>query len=70
MAPLGALMSGALAGPLGAPATIALGGIACIGGGLIFGLRLPQLRGPARELIVAQQMAAGSPPDEATRATS
>lgn len=70
MAPLGALVSGALAGPLGAPTTVALGGVVCIGGGLIFGLRLPQLRGPARELIVAQQMAAGGPPDEATRAAS
>ena len=70
MAPLGALMAGALAEPLGAPATVAMGGTICIGGGLIFGLRLPQLRGPARELIVAQQMAAGAPPDESTRATS
>jgi MFS family permease len=70
MAPLGALMAGALAQPLGAPTTVAIGGVACILGGLTFGLRLPVLRGPARELIVAQQMAAGSPPDEATRTTS
>ena len=70
MAPLGALMAGALAQPLGAPTTVAIGGIACIVGGLTFGLRLPVLRGPARELIVAQQMAAGGPPDEATRPTS
>jgi MFS family permease len=70
MAPLGALMAGALAEPIGAPATVAIGGAVCIGGGLIFGLRLPQLRGPARELIVAQQMAAGGPPDEVTRASS
>jgi MFS family permease len=70
MAPLGALMAGALAQPLGATTTVAIGGVACILGGLTFGLRLPVLRGPARELIVAQQMAAGSPPDEATRTTS
>jgi MFS family permease len=70
MAPMGSLMAGALAAPLGAPVTVAIGGIACIGGGLIFGLRIPQLRGPARELIVAQQMAAGGPADEATRPTS
>jgi len=70
MAPLGALMAGALAAPLGAPATVAIGGTVCIAGGLIFGLRIPQLRGPARELIVAQQMSAGAPPDEATRASS
>jgi MFS family permease len=70
MAPLGALTAGALASPLGAPATVALGGAACIAGGLIFGASLPALRGPARELIVAQQLSAGAPPDEATRAES
>jgi MFS family permease len=70
MAPLGALVAGSLATPLGAPATVAIGGAACIAGGIVFGSRLPRLRGPARELIVAQQMAAGAPPDEATRAAS
>jgi hypothetical protein len=52
--------------PLGAPATVAIGGAVCIAGGLIFGARLPRLRGRARELIVVQQLAAGVPPDEAT----
>jgi MFS family permease len=70
MAPIGALMAGALADPLGAPATVAIGGAVCIAGGLIFGARLPSLRGPARELIVAQQVSAGGPPDDALRATS
>ena len=70
MAPLGALMAGVLATRLGAPATVAAGGVVCIAGGLVFGAGLPQLRGPARDLIVAQQMAAGGPPDEATRPTS
>ena len=70
MAPLGARMAGFLATRLGAPATVAAGGVVCIAGGLVFGAGLPQLRGPARDLIVAQQMAAGGPPDEATRPTS
>jgi MFS family permease len=65
MAPMGALMAGALAAPLGAPITVALGGAACIAGGIVFGARLPTLRGPARELIVAQQLSAGAPPDDA-----
>jgi MFS family permease len=69
MAPLGALMAGALAAPLGAPATVAIGGAVCIAGGLLFGARLPALRGPARELIIAQQPSAGAPPDDAIRAT-
>jgi MFS family permease len=64
MAPLGALMAGALAEPLGAPLTVAVGGIISIVGGAIFAANLPQLRGPARQLIVAQQMAAGAPADE------
>jgi MFS family permease len=70
MAPVGSLMAGALAAPLGAPVTVAIGGAACIVGGLVFARRLPRLRGPARELIVAQQMAAGGPADEATRPAS
>ncbi|MFL6281225.1 MAG: MFS transporter [Vicinamibacterales bacterium] len=66
MAPVGALVAGALAAPLGAPATVALGGAICIAGGLLFGAGLPHLREPARELIVAQQLAAGSPAEEVT----
>ena len=66
MAPVGALVAGALAAPLGAPATVALGGAICTAGGLVFGAGLPRLRGPARELIVAQQLAAGSPAEEVT----
>jgi len=66
MAPMGALVAGALAAPLGAPATVAIGGSICAVGGVVFGARLPRLRGPARKLIVAQQLSAGSPADEAT----
>lgn len=66
MAPLGALIAGALASPLGAPRTVALGGSICMAGGVLFGIGLPRLRGPARELILAQQLAAGSPAEEVT----
>jgi len=65
MAPMGSLMAGSLAAPLGAPATVALGGVACLVAGAAFGARLPALRGPARTLIAAQQVSAGAPPDEA-----
>ncbi len=61
MAPLGALMAGTLADPIGAPATVAIGGVICIGGGAWFALRLPSLRGPARQLLAAQEMSAGAP---------
>jgi MFS family permease len=66
MAPIGALLAGALAQRLGAPATVALGGSVCIIGSLVFGLRLPALRAEAREIIVALQMAGGDPPEEMT----
>jgi len=66
MAPVGALVAGALAAPLGAAATVALGGAICTAGGVLFGVGLPRFRGPARELIIAQQLAAGSPAEEAS----
>ena len=45
---------------------VAIGGVVCIAGAAVFGLRLPALRAQARELIVAQQMAGGEPAEEVT----
>jgi MFS family permease len=64
MAPFGALLGGALADRLGAPLTVMMGAVACLGGALIFGLRLPKIRGEARRLILAQQMVGGEPVQE------
>jgi MFS family permease len=61
MAPFGALFAGSLAEHLGAPRTVALGGLVCVAASLIFTLRLPSLRGEARQLIVAQGLAGGDP---------
>ncbi|HZN98911.1 MAG TPA: MFS transporter, partial [Gemmatimonadales bacterium] len=55
MAPVGALLAGALAERLGASITVGLGGCFCIAGGLALLVRLPGLRGEARQLIQAQQ---------------
>jgi len=66
MAPLGALLSGALAHSVSAPVAVALGGLFCILGAAAFGVRLPALRASARELIVAQGMAGGEPADQMT----
>jgi MFS family permease len=66
MAPFGAFLGGALADRIGAPLTVALGGIACIGAALWFGLRLPTIRVEARQLILTQAMAGGEPPEEMT----
>jgi len=43
-APFGSLMAGVLATRIGAPATILLGGVVCIAGGLAFRRQLPRLR--------------------------
>jgi MFS family permease len=61
MGPFGALLAGALADRIGAPVTVALGAIACVGGAILFGLRLPNLRAEARQLILAQATARGGP---------
>ena len=63
MAPFGALMGGALADRLGAPLTVAMGGVACVGGAVWFGLNLPRIRLEARRLILAQAAAGGEPSD-------
>jgi MFS family permease len=54
MAPIGSLLSGALAGAIGAPFTVALGGLGAIAGGIAFVRHWPTLRLQARELLIAQ----------------
>ena len=66
MAPFGALLAGSVAHKIGAPWTVAMGGIVACIGGLLFGLRWPALRPAARELVVAQQMTGGTPAQEMT----
>jgi MFS family permease len=66
MAPFGALLGGGLADRVGAPITVSMGAIACIGGAALFGLRLPKIRVEARQLIVQQAVAGGEPPVEMT----
>jgi hypothetical protein len=41
-----------------------MGAVACLGGAAIFGLRLPKIRGEARQLIIAQGMVGGEPVQE------
>ena len=61
MAPIGSLLAGAAADRIGAPWTVAFGGVVCTIAAVIFWLRLPLIRGHARRLIAAQQLA-GDPP--------
>jgi MFS family permease len=67
MAPFGALLAGALASRVGAPVTVALGGLLCVAGSLVFARRWPAMRGEARQLVVAQGMHAGDPPEQMTQ---
>ena len=66
MAPIGALLAGALAARLGAPITVAAGGVVCVFGAIFFARKLPQLRVVAREMIIAQQAVGGDPSEEVT----
>ena len=66
MAPFGALLGGAIADRLGAPWTIAIGGMASVAGAILFGRKLPVFRGEARQLIIAQAVAGGEPSEEMT----
>ncbi len=60
MAPLGALLAGVLAGRIGAPLTVALGGSVCVVAGLVFLRHLPALREEGRRRRAAE--AAPPPP--------
>jgi len=66
MAPFGALLAGAIAQHVGAPLTVRLGGVVCLAGGATFALAWPAMRGEARQLILAQSLAGGDPPEEIT----
>ena len=52
MAPFGSLLAGALASRIGAPATLALGGISCLAGSLVFYLKLPAIRRAVRPIYM------------------
>jgi MFS family permease len=68
MAPIGALLGGALADRLGAQTTVAIGGLASVAGACWFGLQLPKIRVEARRLIVAQAVGGGEPSEMTTQA--
>jgi MFS family permease len=66
MAPFGSLFAGALAHRLGAPLTVSIGAVACIGAATFFYFHLPKIRVEGRRLIVAQEIAGGEPSVEMT----
>ena len=52
MTPFGSLFAGVLAGWIGAANTVLMGGLACLAGGIIFALLLPQLRTQIRPIYI------------------
>lgn len=52
MAPFGSLLAGAVAGEIGAPYTVMIGGILCLAGPAVFASRLPSLRVMVRPIYV------------------
>ena len=68
MAPFGALFAGLLAERLGAPMTVAIGGVACICASGLFGLALPRVRAEARAVVLALQATGGQPVEEVANA--
>jgi MFS family permease len=63
MAPIGALLGGAIADRLGAQVTVAIGGVASVLGAAWFWMQLPKIRVEAQRLIFAQNVAGGEPPE-------
>jgi MFS family permease len=61
MSPLGALFGGAVAGWIGAPWTVAIGGAACLGAAGVFYVKIPAHRHEAEQLMVAQGIAGSEP---------
>ncbi len=58
MTPIGSLLDGYIANYVGAPVTVAIGGLVSCLGGLAFARKWPSMRGPARDLVAAQGMMA------------
>lgn len=70
MAPFGALLAGTLAGIIGPPGTVAIGGTICIIAAVVFGFNLGPIAEEGRQMIVAMQMAGGEPPPKSALSTA
>jgi MFS family permease len=57
MAPFGGLLAGLVADRVGAPITVAIGGLICLLAAAIFWSQLPEIRVHARRMIAEQRAA-------------
>jgi len=64
MAPLGALLSGAIADRVGAQWTVGMGGALAVAAAIVFARHLPKIRVEARELLSAQGLIESDPAQE------
>jgi MFS family permease len=67
MAPFGSLLAGVAAGHVGAPWTVTGSGILCMTAAFVYWTQLSRIRGPARQLIAAQQATDAEVPAAETR---
>jgi MFS family permease len=66
MAPIGSLLSGLFADWIGAPLTVAIGGVGAVIGAILFLRKLPSIRFEAYQLLTAQGVAAVEESEEVT----
>ena len=66
MAPVGSLFAGTVADRIGAPWTVAIGGLGAVVGSIVFLKELPSLRFEARRLIIQQGTGGSEPVEEMT----
>jgi MFS family permease len=66
MSPLGSILAGAAAERIGAPLTVALGGVLAIAAAMAFARHLPKIRLEARELLSAQGLVDEEPTERIT----
>lgn len=59
MATFGSLLSGAVAGLIGTPFTLVGGGLLCLAGAVVFGLKLPSLRAHVRPIYIEKGILPG-----------
>jgi len=61
MAPFGSLLAGGLAGKIGAPNTLMIGGVSCFLGALLFARKLPSMRKMVRPIYVRMGLVSEAP---------
>jgi MFS family permease len=70
VAPFGALLAGTLAGYIGPPETVAIGGAVCLLAAVLFARKLGPISEEGRRMIVTMQISGGEPPPKSALSTA